>query len=86
MLFRYRCRNYPDTLFMHEIERWNQYRIQRMTEPQGSASIKLDEYKTVLSQLRQEEKKETIFAEEKKRLFDELEAYPALIGIDSIAK
>ena len=82
MLFRYRCRNYPDTLFMHEIERWNQYRIQRMTEAQGNAGIKLDEYKAVLSQLKQDAANQKNSTKERARLFAELEAYPALIGID----
>ena len=76
MLFRYRCRNYPDTLFIHELERWNKYRIWRMTTIDGEASIKLDEYKLQISKLR-----ENNASEEVEYLLDQLEAYPALIGL-----
>jgi len=80
MLFRYRCRNFPDTLFMHEIERWDQYRFQRMLEPQGDASIKLDEYQQTITELRQENNSEN---SEQEQLLDQLEAYPALIGLNT---
>ncbi len=76
MLFRYRCRNYPDSLFMHEIERWNHYRIKRMTHVEGDASIKLDEYQQELLQLQKEE-----LTEETRQLLQQLDAYPALIGL-----
>lgn len=76
MLFRYRCRNYPDTLLMHEIERWNNYRIQRITTTEGSASIKLDEYQKELNQIRHNNS-----SEQNNELLDQLEAYPALIGL-----
>ncbi|NOQ80446.1 MAG: exodeoxyribonuclease I, partial [Gammaproteobacteria bacterium] len=76
MLFRYRCRNYPDTLFMHEMERWNHYRIQRMTTLEGDASIKLDEYLAEINELKTDE-----LPSEKMQLLEQLEAYPALIGI-----
>jgi len=80
MLFRYRCRNYPDTLFMHEIERWNEYRIKRMTSTDGDASIKLTEYQQELLEL-QLKQQAGDFPEETGTLLDQLDAYPALIGI-----
>jgi len=77
MLFRYRCRNYPDTLLLSEIEQWNQYRIQRMTEPLGNASIKLTEYRQQLIKLQNEQQnKETT------DLLNQLQAYPDLIGLN----
>ncbi len=76
MLFRYRCRNYPNTLFMDEIERWNSFRIHRMTSADGDASIKLDEYRQQLQQLRAETTSEQVI-----QLLDQLEAYPAIIGL-----
>ncbi|RKZ90597.1 MAG: exodeoxyribonuclease I [Gammaproteobacteria bacterium] len=76
MLFRYRCRNYPDTLVKHEQQRWNNYRMQRMTTADGDASIKLDEYREQIRKLR-----EGSLAIELKHLLDELDSYPALIGI-----
>ncbi|OZG72041.1 exodeoxyribonuclease I [Hahella sp. CCB-MM4] len=43
MLFRYRARNFPDTLMEEEMERWERYRYQRLTQP-GAASLTFDEY------------------------------------------
>ncbi len=76
MLFRYRCRNYPDTLFMEEIQRWDNYRIQRMISPEGDASIKLDEYQQELQQLKKPD-----IPEKSQQLLQQLDAYPALIGL-----
>jgi exodeoxyribonuclease-1 len=33
MVFRYRARNYPDTLNGEEMERWELFREQRLTQP-----------------------------------------------------
>jgi len=33
MLFRYRARNYPDTLIGEEMERWEQFRTERLMQP-----------------------------------------------------
>ena len=33
MLFRYRARNYPDTLSADERAEWEEFRFQRITEP-----------------------------------------------------
>ena len=76
MLFRYRCRNYPDTLLLAEIELWDQYRIKRMTEAQGDASIKLAEYQQELSKLRLDDA-----GADRVQLLDQLEAYPGIIGL-----
>lgn len=37
MLFRYRARNYPNTLAGDEHERWEQFRMQRLMDPNGKA-------------------------------------------------
>lgn len=39
MLFRYRARNYPRTLSPEERARWEEYRLQRLTNPDFNASI-----------------------------------------------
>jgi len=44
MLFRYRARNYPETLGGEEMERWEQYRYTRLTDPNGGGSILLQDY------------------------------------------
>jgi exodeoxyribonuclease-1 len=77
MLFRYRCRNYPQTLLKHETERWDQYRFHRMMDPRGSASIKLNEYRNELLKL-----ENTDLTEDKKKLLESLKAYPELIGVE----
>jgi exodeoxyribonuclease-1 len=80
MLFRYRCRNFPDTLLMNEIQQWERYRIRRMTSESGYASIKLDEYQKKLRQLRQDTPPDD---EGKIQLLEQLENYPRLIGLDN---
>ena len=77
MLFRYRCRNYPETLGEHDRQRWEQYRMHRMTTESGAASIKYKDYLLQLKQLRGSE-----LTPEKQQLLDQLDAYPALIGIN----
>lgn len=39
LLFRYRARNYPDTLTGAELERWETYRQRRLTDPQGGEAL-----------------------------------------------
>lgn len=54
MLFRYRARNWPQTLSEEEREDWDAYRLQRLTEPDAGASITLDDYLQRLAGLRSE--------------------------------
>ncbi len=79
MLFRYRCRNYPDTLLLNELQRWNEYRISRMTTAEGSASIKLEQYRQELQELKQ------TYADNKqiRHILNQLEQYPAEIGLEN---
>ncbi|MET0090971.1 MAG: exodeoxyribonuclease I [Candidatus Thiodiazotropha sp.] len=51
MLFRYRARNWPETLSGSEREHWEEYRLTRLTEAGGGGSITLDEYLQVLDRL-----------------------------------
>lgn len=39
MLFRYRCRNYPQTLDSLELEQWRQYCRDKLTSPQTSLNL-----------------------------------------------
>ena len=52
MLFRYRARNYPETLNADEQLRWNQFCKNRLTGRQAGASITLDAYFARLKELR----------------------------------
>jgi exodeoxyribonuclease-1 len=51
MLFRYRARNWPETLDDEERARWEEYRQIRLLEPDGGASIVLDDYLATLDRL-----------------------------------
>ena len=51
MLFRDRARNYPETLDEEERGRWEEYRFQRLTDPEAGASLCMEEYQTVLDSL-----------------------------------
>jgi len=77
LLFRYRARNWPETLNRSERARWDQYRRQRLTDPQGSSSIKLDEYRQELSKLAVD----TSLPPDRRRVVDELLDWPELIGL-----
>ncbi len=48
MLFRYRARNWPDTLSEDERRRWEDFRMDRLTNPQADAAITLDTYRSKL--------------------------------------
>ena len=51
MLFRYRARNYRASLSAEEAARWDDYRFQRLTEPEAGASICMEEYLSLVEQL-----------------------------------
>ncbi len=53
ILFRYRARNWPETLNPEERERWQAFRWRRLTDPQGGGSITLDAYGEALFRLRE---------------------------------
>ncbi|MCG8427093.1 MAG: exodeoxyribonuclease I, partial [Chromatiales bacterium] len=49
MLFRYRARNWPETLTRDERERWDEYRQQRFSE--SGTGITLSNYRQILAKL-----------------------------------
>ena len=51
MLFRYRARNYPETLGQEEKQQWEEYRFQRLTEPEAGAALCMEEYQHTLDTL-----------------------------------
>lgn len=51
LLFRYRARNFPQSLSQKEIESWQQHRKNRLMDPQSPTSITLPEYFQQLEQL-----------------------------------
>lgn len=44
MLFRYRARNYPETLDASELGLWEEYRFARLTEPDSGASLCMEAF------------------------------------------
>ena len=52
MLFRYRARNYPETLNADELSRWNEFCVNRLTGRQAGAGIVLDDYFSRLEEQR----------------------------------
>jgi len=52
MLFRYRARNFPESLSADEQQRWKQFCITRLTGSQSGASLTLDSYLARLKELR----------------------------------
>jgi exodeoxyribonuclease-1 len=53
LLFRYRARNWPETLSPPEREQWDALRLARLTDPDGGGSIDLDHYEECLAALAQ---------------------------------
>ena len=72
MLFRYRARNYPETLNQAEQERWEAYRHEALHRAEGvrGAGVGLAEFERELAQLREQ----TLSASQL-QVLDELEQY-----------
>ncbi|MEP0202311.1 MAG: exodeoxyribonuclease I [Halioglobus sp.] len=71
MLFRYRARNYPDTLSPAERAQWEEYRFARLTEPDAGASILLEQYHELIEHLLQD----VSLAHDKSALLQQLQVY-----------
>ena len=53
LLFRYRARNWPETLALEERERWDQFRLRRLREQTDLSPSSLDQYFAEIAQLRE---------------------------------
>ena len=51
MLFRYRARNYPDSLTLQEQSVWEDFRFQRLTEPESDGSYCMEQFQTEVEEL-----------------------------------
>ncbi|MEN8179496.1 MAG: exodeoxyribonuclease I [Pseudomonadota bacterium] len=76
MLFRYRARNWPETLSTEENERWDEYRHARFFEPEGGGSLQMDEYLVLLDQLEADQD----LPEQRRRLIPDLLAWAEQVG------
>ena len=52
VLFRYRARNWPDTLSVSERARWNDYRRLRLRDDRGLSEYNFDSYRAEIQALR----------------------------------
>ncbi len=52
LLFRYRARNWPDTLSAPELERWNAFRRRRLTTATPLTSLTIEDYFATITRLR----------------------------------
>lgn len=51
LLFRYRARNWPETLNQDEVKRWKQFCYQRLTGLDGSCHLTLEDFSTFIASL-----------------------------------
>jgi exodeoxyribonuclease-1 len=50
LLFRYRARNFPDSLNAEEREQWEAWRFQRLTDPEMDAGLDMESFHTLIEQ------------------------------------
>lgn len=77
LLFRYRARNWPETLNRQERLRWEEYRRERLTEPGAGGSIVLEDYRRQLSRL----VVDTSLTPAQRAVVDALLDWPAELGL-----
>jgi exodeoxyribonuclease-1 len=80
MLFRYRARNYPETLSMDELDFWNRDRRARLVETDDPAYFGRDDFKAALATARQSHETDSRAL----RLLDKLEAWLLESGISDL--
>jgi len=80
MLFRYRARNFPDTLSMEEARAWDQDRKTRLIEASDPAYFTLSDFRISMHELREQKKSEP----EAMRILDKLDAWVIETGITEL--
>ncbi len=70
MFFRYRARNYPESLSSSERSIWDEYRMDRLLKP-AKGKLTLDEFHLKIAELRQSRK----LSSEEQNILNELENY-----------
>lgn len=78
LLFRYRARNFPDSLSDRERAQWDEFRHQRFTDPAAGAGITVPEFRQRLAALQQDSSLTT----EQQRLLQELADYEQELSRD----
>ena len=80
MLFRYRARNFPQTLNQEETRIWDKDRRARLLETEDPDYFTVAHYRQAVSQLREERKNEP----ESLEILDKLDAWLQQSGIESL--
>ncbi len=75
MLFRYRARNYPQTLSESERLRWNDYRRHKFENKEGDDSLNLESFKQILAVRLQDDQ----LADKQKQVLHELQQWGAYL-------
>jgi len=76
LLFRYRARNWPQSLSEQELTRWREYRDKRLQDPDGGGSITLEMYGEILARLRDERADD----EDAQQILDALEEWGGMLA------
>jgi exodeoxyribonuclease-1 len=77
LLFRYRARNFPDTLSFDEQSRWNEHRTQRLTTKTEATTLTFEEYTAMIATLRTDES--TTLAQ--RELLDQLQDWGLRVAV-----
>jgi exodeoxyribonuclease-1 len=80
MLFRFRARNYPDTLSMEEVRMWDRDRKARLVETEDPAYFTLSDFKVAIRELREQKKDDP----EALRILDQLDSWVIESGISAL--
>jgi exodeoxyribonuclease-1 len=78
LLFRYRARNWPETLTPEERERWEMFRVQRLTRATPLTSLTLADYFAKLAVLRNDP-----LAQNKGVVLDQLQAWGEQLAVEA---
>ena len=80
MLFRYRARNFPETLNLDEARAWNKDRKARLKETSDPAYFTLNEFQLAMQEMREAKKDDA----EAQRILDQLDAWVLEIGLSDL--
>jgi exodeoxyribonuclease-1 len=80
MLFRFRARNYPETLTADEAEAWERDRHSRLLHPASPGPLGYPEFKLALAQARDQNRDRT----EAQHILDQLESWAVEIGLPEL--
>lgn len=78
LLFRYRARNWPGLLNKAEKQRWQEYRMNRLTRPDAGGNITYGEFGKILSRMTVD----TALTPDHRALVNALLDWPAQIGLE----